>query len=66
MTDQERIEAHWADVRAGIYKASPHIYGTDAAPTAQMHRARANMLFSEAARHIRMALALEAAENDRP
>ena len=58
--DQARIDAHWADVRAGIYKSAPHVYSEDATPTIEMHRFRANMLVAEAARHAQAAINLAA------
>ena len=60
--EQARIDAHWAEVRAGLRKDTPHEFGTDAKSSIAAHRFRAQLLIKEAARHARLAMEMAEAQ----
>jgi hypothetical protein len=55
---QAEIDAYWADVRAGIAEANPHVFKEDLEPTISMHRHLASRLVEQAASHAKKAMEL--------
>ena len=55
---QAEIDAHWANVRAGLHKPEQHVFGDDRQGAIAAHRFRASLLIESAARHARIAIDL--------
>ena len=55
---QERIDAHWADVRAGVYKNEPEPDWKTDKSAIECHRYQASLFIERAAFHARQAIEL--------
>jgi len=52
---QEQIDAHWAKVRAGLYKSDEHIFKDDISHLIELERFKARKCIEAAAAHMRHA-----------
>ena len=53
--EQGRIDAHWAKVRAGLYKSDEHIFKDDISHLIELERFKAQKCIEAAAAHMRHA-----------
>ena len=56
--DEARCKEHWDKVRAGIYKAQPHLFKDDSEATIEACRYNASLHIKAAARFAGMAIDL--------